>query len=52
METKQCCRYEGKLIQRAFFARSPDDGTVLFHEYLLGSDIVYRSYTVDFATHF
>jgi len=29
---------KGKLILRAFFARSPDVSTVLFRYYLLGSD--------------
>jgi len=29
---------EGKLLLRAFFARSPDRSTVLFHYYLLGGD--------------
>jgi len=38
MATKYCCRNEGKLILRAFFARSPDGRTVSFHYYLLGGD--------------
>jgi len=31
---------EGKLVLRAFFARSPDGRMVLFHYYLLGGDTV------------
>jgi len=38
MATKQCCRNEGKLILRAFVARSPDGSTDLFRCYLLGGD--------------
>jgi len=38
MATKYCCRNEGKLILRAFIARSPDGSTVLFRYYLLGGD--------------
>jgi len=44
---KGCCHgnqiilpNEGKLIQCAFFARSPDGHMVLFRYYLLGSDTV------------
>jgi len=38
MATKYCCRNEGKLIVRAFFARSPDGSSVSFRYYLLGGD--------------
>jgi len=38
MATKQCCRNEGKLILRAFFARLPDVSTVSLRCYLLGGD--------------
>ena len=43
MATKYCCRNEGKLILRAFFARSPDGSTVSFCYYLLGGDTVVPS---------
>ena len=36
--TKYCCSTEGKLIVRAFFARSPDGSKVLFRYCLLGGD--------------
>jgi len=35
MDSKLFCRNEGKLILRAFFARSPDGTTVLVRYYLL-----------------
>jgi len=40
MATNECCHNEGKLILRAFFARSPDGSSVLVCYYLLGDDIV------------
>jgi len=39
MATK-CCRNEGKLILRAFFARLLDGSTVLFRYYLVRGDTV------------
>ena len=38
MTTKYCCHNGGKLILRAFFARSPDGSTVSFCYYLLEGD--------------
>jgi len=44
---------EGKLIQSAFFVRSPDCPMVLFHYYLLGATLWRQAgYMLGFATHF
>jgi len=44
---------EGKLILRAFFARSPDGSTVLFRYYFARATLRRRAgHTLGFATHF
>jgi len=46
-------RNEGKLILRAFSARTPDGSKVLFRYYLLGGDTGRRAgYSLGFAMHF
>jgi len=52
MEIKQCCRNEGKMILRAFFARSPDGRSVLFCYYLLQMPISYKNFGEDRSSSF
>jgi len=39
MVTKYCCHNQGKLIVRAFFARSPDGSMVSLRYYLVGATL-------------
>jgi len=43
MAAKYCCHNEGKLILRAFFARSPDGSAVSFRYTFLRGDTVMPS---------